>query len=37
MIPLEQASVFFDGTVGTPRLSHPECLAFDAAGAGQPP
>jgi len=33
MIPLEQASVFVDGTTGTPRLSHPECLAFDADGA----
>jgi gluconolactonase len=33
MIAIEQASIFVDGTVGEPRLSHPECLAFDAGGA----
>jgi sugar lactone lactonase YvrE len=33
MIALEQASIFIDRTVGEPRLSHPECLAFDAEGA----
>ena len=33
MIPIEQASIFVDGTTGEPRLSHPECLAFDADGA----
>lgn len=29
---LLEASVFFDGIVGPVRLSHPECVAFDAAG-----
>jgi sugar lactone lactonase YvrE len=29
---LFEASVFFDGTVGDVRLSHPECVAFDADG-----
>ena len=33
MIALEQASIFFDGTTGEPRLSHPECVAFDDDGA----
>ncbi|WP_028058734.1 SMP-30/gluconolactonase/LRE family protein [Candidatus Solirubrobacter pratensis] len=33
MIALERASIFFDGTTSEPRLSHPECLAFDAEGA----
>lgn len=33
MIAIEQASIFIDGTVGETRLSHPECLAFDADGA----
>jgi sugar lactone lactonase YvrE len=33
VIGLEQASIFFDGTTGEPRLSHPECVAFDAHGA----
>lgn len=28
-----QASVFCDGTTGPVRLSHPECVAFDADGA----
>lgn len=30
--PLFEASVFFDGIVGPVRLSHPECVAFDADG-----
>jgi sugar lactone lactonase YvrE len=33
VIALEHASIFVDGTTGEPRLSHPECLAFDAHGA----
>jgi gluconolactonase len=33
MIAIERASIFVDGTVGKTRLSHPECLAFDAGGA----
>ena len=33
MIAIEQASIFVDGTTGDPRLSHPECVAFDADGA----
>ena len=33
MIALERASIFVDGTTGDPRLSHPECLAFDDEGA----
>src|SRR4029079_4719816 len=33
VIALEQASIFFDGTTGETRLSHPECVAFDAQGA----
>jgi gluconolactonase len=33
VIPLDQASIFVDGMTGDPRLSHPECLAFDAEGA----
>jgi gluconolactonase len=33
MIAIEQASIFVDGTTGDTRLSHPECLAFDADGA----
>lgn len=31
--PRLQASVFCDGTTGPVRLSHPECVAFDADGA----
>lgn len=30
--PLFEASVFFDATTGPVRLSHPECVAFDADG-----
>ncbi|ADB53198.1 SMP-30/gluconolactonase/LRE family protein [Conexibacter woesei] len=30
--PLFEASVFVDGIVGPVRLSHPECVAFDADG-----
>jgi sugar lactone lactonase YvrE len=30
--PLLEATVFFDGTTGPVRLSHPECVAFDADG-----
>jgi sugar lactone lactonase YvrE len=33
VIPIERAAIFVDGTTGEPRLSHPECLAFDAGGA----
>ena len=33
MIAIERASIFVDGTTGDTRLSHPECLAFDAEGA----
>jgi gluconolactonase len=33
VIALERASIFFDGTTTAPRLSHPECVAFDEEGA----
>jgi gluconolactonase len=33
VIALERASIFFDGTTGEPRLSHPECVAFGDDGA----
>jgi sugar lactone lactonase YvrE len=33
VIALERASIFFDGTTTEPRLSHPECVAFDDEGA----
>ena len=32
ILPLERASVFVDGTVGEPRLNHPEGVAVDRAG-----
>jgi gluconolactonase len=32
VLPIERASVFFDGTVGEPRLLHPEGVAVDAEG-----
>jgi gluconolactonase len=32
VIPLERASIFYDGTLGEPRLRHPESVAVDRAG-----
>ena len=32
VLPLERATVFFDGTLGTPRLLHPEGVAVDRDG-----
>jgi gluconolactonase len=32
IVPIEQASIFYDGTFSEPRLSHPEGLAFDKDG-----
>ena len=32
LLPLDRASVFVDGTVGEPRLNHPEGVAVDRAG-----
>jgi gluconolactonase len=32
LVPLAHASIFFDGTVGEPRLNHPEGVAVDPEG-----
>ena len=32
VLPIERASVFFDGSASDPPLRHPECVAIDGAG-----